>query len=203
MSHEILDKARDKYFEVVWIGMKTAVKNTFYQIQIEAPVDLNEVSEKLNKLQLEKDYTIIERTILYAISDICRQFIIHKIDVYNCHILDVQIKRWNKVTNNYQFFEKHDIRYVLENCILFYIYYKVLTNSVKYKHLLELFNHTDSIPKIEDIIDISLLQNYPIILDKCNNYMCVSTYINSKYGTTFFKNTNGKKIIVKLKDNCL
>lgn len=203
MPHEILDEAPDKHIEDVWIGIKTAVANTFYHHQIDKTIDLNTISENLNKLQTEKNYTMIEKTILYAISDICREFIIHKIDVYNCHILDVQIKRWNKVTNKYQFFEKHDIRYVLENCILFYIYYKILTNSSKYNNLIKLFNHNDSIPKVEDIIDVSVLNNYHIILDKCNNYMCVSTYINNKYGTKFFKNTNGKKIIVKLKDNYL
>lgn len=203
MPHEILDEAPDKHIEDVWIGIKTAVTNTFSQLQIDKTIDLNKVSENLNTLQAKKDYSMIEKTILYTLSDICRQFIINKIDVYNCHILDVQIKRWNKVTNKYQFFEKHDIRYILENCILFYIYYKILTDSSKYIKLIKLFNHSDSIPKIEDIIDVSVLHNYHIILDKCNNYMCVSTYINNKYGTKFFKNTNGKKIIVKLKDKYL
>lgn len=203
MPHEILDEAPDKHIEDVWIGIKTAVNNTFFQLQIDKTIDLNIVSENLNTLQAKKDYAMIEKTILYTLSDICRQFIINKIDVYNCHILDVQIKRWNKVTNKYQFFEKHDIRYILENCILFYIYYKILTDSSKYIKLINLFNHSDSIPKVEDIIDVSVLHNYHIILDKCNNYMCVSTYINNKYGTKFFKNTNGKKIIVKLKDKYL
>ena len=203
MPHEILYEAPDKHIEDVWIGIKTAVTNTFCNLQIDKTIDLNTISENLNKLQTKKDYTMIEKTILYTLSDICRRFIIHKIDVYNCHILDVQIKRWNKVTNKYQFFEKHDIRYVLENCILFYIYYKVLTNPSKYTELVKLFNSSDSIPKVEDIIDLSVSHNYPIILDKCNNYMCVATYINNKHGTKFFKNTTGKKIIVKLKDNCL
>tara|TARA_B110000902_G_C14141848_1_gene526073 strand:+ start:293 stop:904 length:612 start_codon:yes stop_codon:yes gene_type:complete len=203
MPPPISEEPPDKYIEEVWMGIKNAVVNTFNQQQIEQPVDLNLVSEKLNLLQKEKDYHMIEKTILITISDICRNFIIHRIGAYNCHILDVQIKRWNKVTNKYRFFDKHDIRYVLENCILFYIYYKVIDNPGKYDSLLNMFNSNKLIPTIEDIIDVSVSHNYPIILDKCNNYICVSTYINRSRGTNFFKNTNGRKIIGKLNDKSL
>ena len=68
----------------------------------------------------------------------CRFYISDRINVYNCHILDVQIKRWNKVTEKYKFFEKQDIRNVIENCVLFYIYFKAIESRNKYQFIIQL-----------------------------------------------------------------
>ena len=194
----ISNEAPDKHIEEVWYGIKTAIQNTYIGTNIPIPIDLEEISSHLNTLQSQKNYQEIEKQIVITIGQICRFYIEHRMSVYNCHILDVQIKRWNKVTEKYKFFEKQDIRNVIENCVLFYIYYKIFENYKKYTALVELFNNTDSIPKINKIIDISVKYNYPTILDKANNYFCVSTYINNKYDTKFYKNTNGNKLISHL-----
>ena len=194
----------DKYIEEVWLGIKTATINTFSQKKdIIMPIDLDNISNNLNILQKEKNYSEIERIIVISIGQICRYYIINNIDSYNCHILDVQIKRWNKVTEKYQFFENQDIRNVVENCILFYIYFKAVDNYYKYANMIELFTTSDDIPRIEDIMEVSIINNYPIILDKANYISCVSEYVNTKFGTKVFKNTNGSKIISMLKSKDL
>tara|TARA_B100001741_G_C16454905_1_gene552220 strand:+ start:49 stop:669 length:621 start_codon:yes stop_codon:yes gene_type:complete len=194
----ISNEAPDKHIEEVWYGIKTAIQNTYIGTNIPIPIDLENISSHLNTLQSQKNYQEIEKQIVITIGQICRFYVEHRMSVYNCHILDVQIKRWNKVTEKYKFFEKQDIRNVIENCVFFYIYYKIFENYKKYTALVELFNNTDSIPKINKIIDISVKYNYPTILDKANNYFCVSTYINNKYDTKFYKNTNGNKLISHL-----
>lgn len=194
----ISNEAPDKHIEEVWYGIKTAIQNTYNGTNIPIPLDLENISSHLNSLQSEKNYQEIEKQIVITIGQICRFYVEHRMCVYNCHILDVQIKRWNKVTEKYKFFEKQDIRNVVENCVFFYIYFKIFENYKKYTALVKLFNNTDSIPKIDEIIDISVKYNYPTILDKANNFFCVSTYINDKYYTKLYKNTNGNKLISHL-----
>jgi hypothetical protein len=191
----ISNEAPDKHIEEVWYGVKTAIQNTYSGTNIHIPIDLEDISSCLNILQSNQNYQEIEKQIVITIGQICRFYVKHRMSVYNCHILDVQIKRWNKVTEKYKFFEKQDIRNVIENCVFFYIYFKIFENYKKYTALVELFNNTDNIPEINKIIDISVKYNYPTILDKANNFFCVSTYINNKYETKFFKNTNGSKLI--------
>jgi len=191
----ISNEAPDKHIEEVWYGLKTAIHNTYSGTNIHIPIDLEDISSCLNILQSNQNYQEIEKQIVITIGQICRFYVEHRMSVYNCHILDVQIKRWNKVTEKYKFFEKQDIRNVIENCVFFYIYFKIFENYKKYTALVELFNNTDNIPEINKIIDISVKYNYPTILDKANNFFCVSTYINNKYETKFFKNTNGNKLI--------
>lgn len=193
----------DKYIEEVWLGIKNAVNNTFSQKRMQFSIDLCETSNLLNKLQSECNYTKIEEIIMVKIGEICREYITNEIDVYNCHILDVQIKRWNKVTKKYKFFENQDVRVVVENCILFYIYFKIIDNEKKYITLINIFKNTQGIPNIHKIIDCSLSSNYPIILDKCNRLCCVSSYINTKFKTSFHKNTHGIKIINVMKSKKL
>ena len=199
----ISDEAPDKHIEEVWYGIKTAFNNTYESISLRNPMDIDKISSHLNKLQSEKNYQEIEKQIVIIIGQMCRFYIQDKIGAYNCHILDVQIKRWNKVTEKYKFFEKQDVRTVTENCVLFYIYFKVFENEKKYHNLVNLFNNKNAIPEFSEIIDISLKSNYPTILDKINNFFCVSSYINEKYGTKFYKNTNGNKIISLLKSKHL
>lgn len=194
----ISNEAPDKHIEEVWYGIKTAIQNTYIGTNIPIPLDLENISSHLNNLQSQKNYQEIEKQIVITIGEICRFYVEHRMSVYNCHILDVQIKRWNKVTEKYKFFEKQDIRNVVENCVFFYIYFKIFENYKKYTALVELFNNTNSIPKIDEIIDISVKYNYPTILDKANNFFCVSTYINHKYDTKLYKNTNGSKLISHL-----
>tara|TARA_Y100000389_G_scaffold178644_1_gene191976 strand:- start:2304 stop:2924 length:621 start_codon:yes stop_codon:yes gene_type:complete len=194
----ISNEAPDKHIEEVWYGIKTAIQNTYIGTNIPIPIDLEDISSHLNILQSNQNYQEIEKQIVITIGQICRFYVEHRMSVYNCHILDVQIKRWNKVTEKYKFFEKQDIRNVIENCVFFYIYFKIFENYKKYTALVELFNNTDNMPEINKIIDISVKYNYPTILDKANNFFCVSTYINNKYETKFFKNTNGNKLISHL-----
>ena len=203
MPECISDEAPDKHIEEVWYGIKTAFNNTYESVKVNNPINLNQISTYLNKLQSEKNYQEIEKQIVITIGQMCRFYIQDKIGVYNCHILDVQIKRWNKVTEKYKFFEKQDIRNVIENCVLFYIYFKVFENEKKYQNLVFLFNNKSSIPMFSEIIDISLKSEYPTILDKVNSSFCVSSYINNKYDTKFYKNTNGNKIISYLKSKNL
>lgn len=199
MPQCISDEAPDKHIEEVWYGIKTAFINAYQQSNKMIPMDLDEISENLNELQSNKNYQEIEKNIVITIGKMCRFYISDRISVYNCHILDVQIKRWNKVTEKYKFFEKQDIRNVIENCVLFYIYFKAIESRNKYQFIIQLFENNNDIPTFENIIDVAIKHNYPIVLDKTNHFFCVSSYINEKYGTKFYKNTHGNKIISYLK----
>lgn len=199
MPQCISDEAPDKHIEEVWYGIKTAFINAYQQSNKIIPMDLDEISENLNELQSNKNYQEIEKNIVITIGKMCRFYISDRISVYNCHILDVQIKRWNKVTEKYKFFEKQDIRNVIENCVLFYIYFKAIESRNKYQFIIQLFENNNDIPTFENIIDVAIKHNYPIVLDKTNHFFCVSSYINEKYGTKFYKNTHGNKIISYLK----
>ena len=199
MPQCISDEAPDKHIEEVWYGIKTAFINAYQQSNKIIPMDLDEISENLNELQSNKNYQEIEKNIVITIGKMCRFYISDRINVYNCHILDVQIKRWNKVTEKYKFFEKQDIRNVIENCVLFYIYFKAIESRNKYQFIIQLFENNNDIPTFENIIDVAIKHNYPIVLDKTNHFFCVSSYINKKYGTKFYKNTHGNKIISYLK----
>lgn len=98
----ISNEAPDKHIEEVWYGIKTAIQNTYIGTNIPIPIDLENISSHLNTLQSQKNYQEIEKQIVITIGQICRFYVEHRMSVYNCHILDVQIKRWNKVTEKYE-----------------------------------------------------------------------------------------------------
>ena len=191
----------DKDIEECWFGIKIAVRNCFSSIKIEPNIDLKSMSDILNDLQTNENYVEIEKNILANISSICKQYIVHNIDTYHSHLLDVHIRRWNNLTTKYQFFENQNIMNVVDNCVYFYIYYKVITNKDKYPQLLKDFTGITELPSISRIIDVSIANNYPYILDKCNKITCVATYVNCKYSVDCYKNTQGSKIIAYLNNH--
>ena len=188
----------DKDIEDCWFGIKTAVQNCFNVMKINPDIDLVLMSDILNDLQTKEHYIEIENNILANISIICKQYIIHNADTYHSHLLDVHIRRWNNLTTKYKFFENQNIMNVVENCVFFYIYYKVITNKSTYPLLLKVFTGITELPSISRIIDVSIANNYPYILDKCNKITCVATYVNRKYSVNCYKNTQGTKIIAYL-----
>lgn len=191
----------DKDIEECWIGIKKAVMNCFSLIETKPDIDLTEMGESLNNLQAKENYIEIEKNILNNISNICKQYILHNVDSYHSHLLDVHIRRWNNLTTKYKFFENQNIMNVVDNCVYFYIYYKVITQKDKYPRLLKDFTGIVELPTIERIIDVSIANNYPWILDKCNKITCVATYVNNKYSVNCYKNTQGSKIIANINNH--
>ena len=57
----------------------------------------------------------------------CKLYIINKCSLYNCNLLDTQIKRRNTISKKYPLFTIKDARIINESCCLFYIYVKYLS----------------------------------------------------------------------------
>jgi len=91
----------DYHIEKFWLGLKTAMFN-FYKVKKHSCLkrDVDTWSSILNTLQLEKNYSMIERQIRdYMICyglDVMRGG-----DTYHLGILNTNIKRWDKLTSHY------------------------------------------------------------------------------------------------------
>ena len=188
----------DKDIEQCWLGIKQAVYNCYSFINKTPSFDIEKMSRELNDLQSKENYIEIEKKILQNISEICKDYILSNVDTYHAHLLDVHIRRWNNLTKKYQFFENQNVMNVVDNCVYFYIYFKVISNKSKYDRLLKDFTEIDKLPSVYRIIDVSIANNYPYILDKCNKITSVVDYVNTKYSVQCHKNTQGVKIIAFL-----
>ena len=121
-------------------------------------------SYNLNLLKKEKKYNEIETNIKNYISMYALDLIMYSYSLYHDAILIVNIKRWNKLSNKYNFNNKdmYDIR-----IILFNIFYTLKENGVL-KEELELMKNFNKIFlnfNYDDFIIYSLTFNKPKILE--------------------------------------
>lgn len=111
----------DHEIENFWLNFKKSLFNFYDNPKINFDRPINEWSNYLNKLQEQKDYVNIEKSIikyisLYAI-DIMK---VH--DTYHMNILNTNIKRWDKISIKYKIYNSDKNDYCNLIFILFDIY---------------------------------------------------------------------------------
>jgi hypothetical protein len=195
----ILTNKPDKDLEIFWYELKKMVTNSFKD---NIPINIEELSQKLNKLQQNQEYTQIEADIHKYIGFFCKIYVKYQCSKYECNLLNTQIKRWNNISKKYPIFTSDDIRIQSESCCIFYIYLKYLDYN-KCNEMDRFFCQLaiESEYNKEYLINISIKNNYPYFLDKINNCVNVAEIVNAKYHTKIHKNTSGKKIIASLEKN--
>jgi hypothetical protein len=209
-----MEKAEDYFIEQFWLDFKKSMNNFYNEIKNTIHRPINYWSNKLNELQKNKQYNLIEINIrdymsLYAI-DLLRTF-----SLYHTGILITNIKRWNAIANNSKFEmqigvnSKHYINIVFLLLDLF----NTLTNKcITYNEelailfsMIELFIIHEDLSKF---IDYAIKNNKPSIIDNINlfesqlNQNKTITYIENKYNIQLSPKMSAKKYINKInKDN--
>ena len=190
----------DKDIELYWYGFKNTIINFYKKKNIQDDLDLHNMCLFLNNLQKNKDYEEIESNICNFINKVCYKYIIHQADTYDCSLLNTQIKRWNRLSKKYSTFQEKNIYEINKNYIIFSIYYKYLQyNRVNHKITQFFREGTDyNNDKLNNLIDLSIENNYPYFLDKLSIIYDIPSYIKKKYGKIIHKNMKGNKIIISV-----
>ena len=124
----------DFEIEEFWYGFKQSMINYYqYIYKKEKIIEIKEWSKNLNILQSEKRYEDIEINIQKYIINYAFDLIKNKAEYYP-NILLSNIKRWNKISNKYNFNnienEKYNILYKLFN-----IYNKIIQRDSIYEYI--------------------------------------------------------------------
>ena len=184
----------DYNIEQFWFGFKDSMSNFYYQKNLKRPI--NKWSNDLNKLQKEEKYQDIEKNIrnyisLYGI-DVMRH-----IDFYHFGILKTNIKRWNNISNYYNFNKEETKKYY--NIIFLLIdIYKKLYDNISENDFIEFSTEIELLIINEDfnsLIDICVKYKLDSIIDKLSNYIDVLKIINNKFNLKIKYNMSGKKIL--------
>jgi hypothetical protein len=138
----------DYYIEEFWCGFKNAMLN-FYSsiIKIKTNNDIKIWSMNLNKLKKEKKYTEIECSIRDYIALYSLDLIKYSDSYYHDEILITNIKRWDKISNRFNFIKSNSHGKIL---CLFKIY--LFLKKDKY--------HSELLNKLEPIEQIIQTENY-------------------------------------------
>jgi hypothetical protein len=187
-------KNNDYYIEQFWIGLKDSMNNFYTNKILKRPI--SKWSDNLNKFQEEKKYEEIEESIrnyitLYGI-DLMRY-----IEIYHLGILKTNIKRWNNISNKYNFSKKETKKYYNIIFLLIDIYEK-LYDKIPTNDLINFSTEIELLIMYEDfnnLIDICINYNLCSILDKLSNYIDIYKIINQKYNLNLKYNISGKKIL--------
>lgn len=184
----------DYNIEQFWFGFKDSMSNFYYDKKLRRPI--NKWSNDLNKLQREEKYQDIEKNIrnyisLYGI-DVMRH-----IDFYNFGILKTNIKRWNNISNYYNFNKEETKKYY--NIIFLLIdIYKKLYDNISENDFIEFSTEIELLIINEDfnsLIDICVKYKLDSIIDKLSNYIDVLKIINNKFNLKIKYNMSGKKLL--------
>lgn len=186
----------DAHLEEFWLSFKQSMIN-FYKDHsyIKRPIDL--WSQQLNIYQSRKKYQKIEESIhefmsLYAMD------VIRFGNFHTAHILDTNIKRWNRIRSALDTDETSEIRISNRVLVLFKIFYnhydKIQDNKSVHDiySQIELFLITD---KYYSLIQFAIDYEYPSILDQLHHVTDLSRQIQDYYDLTIPKNMSGRKII--------
>ncbi len=201
----------DYMIEEFWISFKKSMLNFYNEINIlSRPIIL--WSNKLNELQKNKEYMLIESNIrdymsLYAI-DLLR----HNAG-YHINILISNIKRWNTIAkNNSKFDIKSDSKYINSVFLLIDLYNIINVKMPNIENdLISLFSMVELYIIHEDFkafIDYALIHNKPCIIDKINEFETPNgnfnksntiKYIEDKYKVLLSPKMSAKKIFQIIK----
>ncbi len=198
---------QDYYIEQFWLDFKQSMNN-FYFIYKILSRPINIWSNKLNELQKNHKYLLIETNIrdyisLYAI-DVLR---FH--DNYHMGILITNIKRWNTLANKMNNFETTDTKYINTVFLLIDIY-NSFTNKCTFMNddIIYLFSTVEYYILYEnftEFIDYAIKNNKPGVIDKINSNTKSSSsidcreYIEDKYNVKLSPKISGRKILDLIK----
>ena len=186
---------KDYEIEMFWYDFKKSMILYYKNKLINRPIDL--WSNNLNLLQSEKKYEEIELSIRNYIS-------LYGIDLlrgrndYEIGILLTNIKRWNNLTNKYNF-ESSNIKYHNIIFLLLDIFQILLYKNDN--EIDKLFGEIELYiiyHNFEPLIDYSIKYNKASILDKLNNFVNINKYIENKYKIKLAKEISGIKILKKI-----
>lgn len=183
----------DKDIEIFWYSLKSMVMNTF---EDQPPIDLDNYSQTLNKLQSKEKYLEIEKQIIEYISHICRIYVVYKCSEYNCNLLHTQLKRWSNIAKKYDIFNSTNSHKTHKDCCIFFIYLKYFRYDDS-PEMNDFFNKlsVDSEIDIENLVMICIKYNYIYFLDKLASFENIIEIINTKYDVIIHPKTSGKKIL--------
>ena len=214
-----MNKPEDYFIEQFWLDFKKSMTNFYTEINgsnkniISRPI--NYWSNKLNELQKNKEYNLIESNIrnymsLYAI-DLLRTFAL-----YHMGILITNIKRWNTISNkkfemHYESKLKSEPRFINIVFLLIDIFNTLTNKCTKDNDELKLiFSMVELFIINEDlssIIDYAVKHNKPSIIDNINlfeselNQIKTIKYIEDKYNIQLSPKMSAKKFINKLTES--
>jgi hypothetical protein len=180
----------DYHIENFWLFFKKSMYNYYGEDNLR-PINL--WCEQLNNLQKEENYNEIENKIrnyisLYAID------LIRNLDRYHMGILIANIKRWNAISNNYNF-EKTDSKYHNIIFLLIDIYQSLLKTNLDYTHI---FKQVELFIIYQDftlLIEFAVKYEKPSILNKLLAYCDITKVISEMYHIKLKKNLSGRKIL--------
>ena len=162
-KYNLNKKDPDYHIEYFWYGFKQSMINFYYSIN----KDYNHISlwsEKLNNLKNNKEYNNIESEIRDYMSYYSFDLIKYSVSSYHDEILITNIKRWNKISNLFNFIQSTEHNKIL---LLFKIYLE-LKKDIAYKSFLSNLKPIEEILKynlFDEFIEFALI-NYKIkILD--------------------------------------
>lgn len=190
----IINNNPDKDIEVFWLGFKQSVINFMKKHNLEIPI--SSWSNILNCYQEKKDYSNIKKHIQIFIS--YYSIYVFKVnDSYNTSILWSNVKRWNKINEQF-LLEDNDLYYFSIFHMLLDIYKSLLSNNSINNEFSNFFNDVDEHFKKEDInilLDLCIKYKLSSFIDKINNYFRLENYISERYKVDIPKKMSGKKII--------
>jgi hypothetical protein len=206
----------DHYIEEFWLNFKQSMNNFYgdskhnYDKMLNSPLKLYrpiiQWSNKLNELQKNQDYDLIEINIrdfisLYAID------VLRTLSNYHMNILITNIKRWNAISNKIGKFEICEVKYINVVFLLIDLYNTLTKCIIEDNELLDLFSIVELYIINEDFkpfIDYAIKHKKPSIIDKINEYEIqhnrptYNKYIESKYKIELSPKMSAKKIFLKL-----
>lgn len=202
----IVNNNPDKEIEVFWLGLKQSITNFMKIYNIDVPI--HTWSNLLNWYQQNKDYENIKIHIHIFISYYAVN-IFKFADSYHTSILWTNVKRWNKITDNFRFemnnYENKDnIFYFNIYHLLLDIYRTILCGNNNNIDVLDFFKDIDENIMEYDLytlIDLSIKHDLGNILDKINLYKDFTIHIENKYNIDIPYKMSGKKIINKINLN--
>jgi hypothetical protein len=146
----------DYHIENFWYGFKQSMIN-FYTKHNLNYINIYEWSNKLNKLKIDKKYNDIENSIREYISIYAKCILKHSYDLsyYDDDILISNIKRWNKISCNYNF-DKSNIHNKL--LIVFLVILEIKKSKKNINDNIEFIDYMNN--EYDDIDDIINNNNY-------------------------------------------
>ena len=153
----------DYQIELFWYGLKESMFNFYKAYRISAP-HINEWSIILNNLKKNKKYNEIESNIRDYISQYAFQLARQSNSNYNDQILISNIKRWNKISNQYKFTSSEKYNKII---LLFYIYNEIKRdNTSNYFHIIKSIDYINTSNDFDSIIYYAVNFNKSKILEK-------------------------------------
>ena len=186
----------DKEFELFWLGFKQSIINFSKIYDVKIPIQT--WSNILNWYQVQKDYCNIKKHIHIYISYYAT-YIFRYADTYHTSILWTNVKRWNKITNNYRFDDSENKKlYFNIYHLLLDIFRTILLGNKQNKEILEFYKDISEDIREEDLyimVDLCIKFKLGNIIDKINTYKNFNSYIEDRTNIKLPPKISGKKII--------